>query len=502
MQEQPASALSREFFQATDANHPLNLPNNVTGDNGLVFTEDLLLLHRSVWSLPDGEILSHMKRMDSMLMDDNKWKVWVRRLMVCVSEPVNPPSEETWTCSNSNHTCIPIALNAANSVSSFLPDMHPNRPQLTGVHHTAISNGLSFNPENTPACDQYYHHAGHDVERSPAQEVPTPSTLVGSETSTPSTTYESFSPPGSKETEFFVRRVPSPPAHASLGYHDTGAGAGILFKGDSSLPFVEEDPNHEARQKTSSQDSMDVEVDSLRMDECLDAKIPKHLRGSVPSSMLFTWRACEPAPIMDLPDNDAKDFVRPPLEPSVGPIRGAKPRKHRERPAAAHAPTAFITDNYDADCKSFPTRGGKSSSDEGYTPVFPNPLTCQWGKDPEGNPVTCSYVFTTSPSAPDYRASFLAELEAHMKEAHLPPFRSDLETDSRGRIMCAWKGCSTPRVMYPSLLVHLRSKHFEVEFRCEKCGAIVKKGNEKSRHRVTTNTGASRCDINRMISMD
>ncbi|KAJ8081402.1 hypothetical protein PM082_007243 [Marasmius tenuissimus] len=242
MQEQPAPALSREFFQATDANHPLNLPNNITGDNGLVFTEDLLLLHRSVWSLPDGEILSHMKRMDSMFMDDNKWKVWVRRLMVCVSEPVNPPSEETWTCSNSNHTYIPIALNAANSVSSFLPDMHPNRPQLTGVHHTAISSGLSFNSENTPACDQYYHHAGHDVERSPTQEVPTPSTLVGSETSTPSTAYDSFSLPGSKETEFSVRRVPSPPAHASLGYHDTGAGAGILFKGDSSLPFVRRIP--------------------------------------------------------------------------------------------------------------------------------------------------------------------------------------------------------------------------------------------------------------------
>ncbi|KAJ8081403.1 hypothetical protein PM082_007244 [Marasmius tenuissimus] len=95
---------------------------------------------------------------------------------------------------------------------------------------------------------------------------------------------------------------------------------------------------------------------------------------------------------MDLPDNDAKDFVRPPLEPSVGPIRNAKPRKHRERPAAAHAPTAFVTDDYDADCKSLPTRGGKRSSDADYTPVFPNPLTCQWGKDPEGNPVTCSYV--------------------------------------------------------------------------------------------------------------
>ncbi|KAK1235014.1 hypothetical protein PQX77_001767 [Marasmius sp. AFHP31] len=489
MPEQPAPGLTREFFQATDANHPLNLPHNVTGDNGLVFTEDLLLLHRNVWSLPDREVLSHMGCMDSMLMDENKWKVWVRRLMACVSEPVNAPSEETWTCANLSHTCGPTAVNAPNGRSSFLPDMYPNWPQLTGVHHTQTSNGLSFNQDNTIACDEYHrHHAGRDVERSPTQEIPTPST-----------TYESFSPPESKETEFFVRRVPSPPAHASLGYHDTGVGYPVLW--DITTP-AQENPTHEVWQKISSQESMDVEPESSRMDESLDAKIPKHLRGSVPPSMLFTWRAYEPAPIRVISDNDAKDFVRPPLESSVGPIRSAKHRKHRDRPAAAHAPTAFVTDDYDTDCKSSPPRGGKSPSDEGYTPVFPNPLTCQWGKDSEGNPATCSYVFTTSPSASDYRTSFLAELEAHMKEAHLPPFRSDMETDSRGRIMCAWKGCSTPRVVYPGLLVHLRSKHFEVEFRCEKCGVTVKKGNEKSRHRVATNTGASRCDINRMISMD
>lgn len=94
--EQPAPGLSREFFQATDAQHPLNLPNNVTGDDGLVFTEELLELHRNVWSLSDAEVFSQMEHMDFMQTGDDKWKVWVRRMMACIGSSESLSSGEAW----------------------------------------------------------------------------------------------------------------------------------------------------------------------------------------------------------------------------------------------------------------------------------------------------------------------------------------------------------------------------------------------------------------------
>ncbi|KAL0575934.1 hypothetical protein V5O48_006045 [Marasmius crinis-equi] len=484
--EETSAQLSREFFQATDSNHPLNLPNNVTGDDGLVYTEELLELHQYLWSLSDEEVISYLGRMHEV--DNAEWKVWVRRSMACVGAPI--PTDTSENCYNDIQQ--PLGLMACDNVPDNTPydldeslDCHDymNIDTLLNTNTPlADQNSFPYSADSsTPVdtgmiCDGYGHRYELNDANTLLHQAVSPSNLVASDVSTPSTTFESFGPPESKNE--LVRRIPSPPPHATLGYHDTGAGAGygIFF------PFVEENP-------ATSPESTEIEQRSAEAGNCINTKLPKHIRDTVPPNMMFTWRASAPT---DFIETDTTNFAQPPSKLSVGPIRSVKIKARKQRVPQAHSPMAFTTDDDEFD--------SDSSSGSDYNPIFPHPFVCQWSKTSDGKPVNCSYVFsTTNTSSPNFHKLFLAELETHMKEDHLPAYRSDMETDARGRVACQWKGCTTKGVMYPSLLKHLLTQHSLYKYKCERCGIMVRKGNDMSRHRQPSSTGASKCDIQQMV---
>ncbi|KAL0063144.1 hypothetical protein AAF712_009934 [Marasmius tenuissimus] len=77
-----ASVPTRAYYSNTSPTHPINSPGNVTGDDGLFYTEELLRFHIKIWARSDEDVLAML--CESMMTDEGMWRVLVRRLMVCV----------------------------------------------------------------------------------------------------------------------------------------------------------------------------------------------------------------------------------------------------------------------------------------------------------------------------------------------------------------------------------------------------------------------------------
>ncbi|KAG7094527.1 hypothetical protein E1B28_005356 [Marasmius oreades] len=493
-------SLSRKYLKEIDPTHPVNKSGNVTGDTGLSYTPELLKLHQWLWSLPDEQVWSRFCGVD-MLVDDS-WRVWVRRLMAC-TRPLMPPDGVGQANAVPD---LPLLVPTVDPYSDITPsnvefDMNnvvdgaqgdtlpttvdPRLTQLDFVNSQAFRNA-------SPRCDTFDDNEScpgpsmNNLDtRSTDMVISSPSTLVDSINSTPSTVtvVDYFSPSSEpdedeKVSTAFERNVHSTSGHPSLGYHDTGTGVGIFFPVDFLSPSVDENqyPSKErvgvvdVDTSTKTDDISDPSVESSASVQ----ELPEIPRGAVPSNTAFTW-----------------------IEPSLGPIRTPKcHRSHLQRQSKSCHPRSASMSSFSFDSDSDSVDNSQSYSQpnsDDYTVFFSSPPVCGWTTDGNNNPLPapCSYTFTT-PTTP---STLLSELETHLTSNHLPSFRSDMQTNSRGRISCAWKGCMNPKVVYPGLFMHLRVQHLEIKWRCERCGGVVQKGNEKARHRQPMSSGSSRCDV-------
>ncbi|KAK7027975.1 hypothetical protein VNI00_015061 [Paramarasmius palmivorus] len=72
----------RDYYSTTDQHAPINAKGNITGDDGLQYTPELVALHRYLWSLTDDQVTELVKQKSEFFEDE--WKVVIRRLFVCV----------------------------------------------------------------------------------------------------------------------------------------------------------------------------------------------------------------------------------------------------------------------------------------------------------------------------------------------------------------------------------------------------------------------------------
>ncbi|EEB92988.1 hypothetical protein MPER_08422, partial [Moniliophthora perniciosa FA553] len=72
---------AREYYSSTDPGHPINLPNNLLDKEGLVYTDALLDLHRSIWDLSDED--AQKLGGTAMYSPDDKGRLRSRRLFAC-----------------------------------------------------------------------------------------------------------------------------------------------------------------------------------------------------------------------------------------------------------------------------------------------------------------------------------------------------------------------------------------------------------------------------------
>ncbi|ESK89959.1 hypothetical protein Moror_740 [Moniliophthora roreri MCA 2997] len=428
---QDLNLFTREYYSSTDPCHPINLPNNILDDEGLVYTNTLLHLHRSLWGLSDEDA----QRLGGSIVhcSDDEGKLWKRRLLAC-GLPSTGDGSDLFTINDVNCPC--------DISGNLLPQFHVNESPSQSSGCLTQAGAFSVPSQNdylssfpydwSDLVPQLANDASENSGLSACIDVPAVSVAETSPTVVDTATGTQFTVVGGNGDQLrpdcCVTELPVEKT-SNAGHRDAVAGSGEVIADSEAL--------------TSR-----VQFSYHHSTTFIDTPQP------------------EPSPF---------DFSGPPAEPSTGPIRQSPTRQHQQP--------------YENPRASFKFKRTPPSSDPNYIECDgpEGPPICGWTTDRDNQPLSkpCPFAF--------HDASHDA-IQAHLI-SHLPEYLQDIPADSRGRIKCMWDECKSTRVTYPALVEHVRKQHLAVYWKCKRCGSTVRKGNEKTRHKEVTKTGASRCDI-------